>query len=274
VITDLHVDAFKRAATPEGQKAFDLQRTGFPRDIRARIRQLLETLKKNNPDFVVITGDSVNFVEASNLAALEDEIKRSGLQVYWVPGNHDRRILGSEGEAISAKGRVFFCSDWKDCAPYWSMAGGRPLSASFEKNGRCFVFLDDSDGKFKEPDLKAAGDFLDRHSDCRAFVFFHIPLFGPNERRQAIKTLGPWTGPPFISGKVDIMEPSPIFLFLKHYENRIAGIFAGHIHSLAEDDWNGKFRQITLESAFENGMYAFVDCDGKKPCRVNIRKAL
>jgi len=274
VVTDLHINDFeysrlKREASLKGSNPANIGEA-----IRYKIRQLLSVIQKNKPDFVVVTGDAVNSLNRMNVFALEEEFKRSGLKVYQVPGNHDRRIIPHPGKKVGLPGEKSSPSvQWRELWGIWSDTGGQPLSAHFEQEGFCFIFLNDSNGRFNEADIKKASDFLDRHPDRRVFIFFHKPLKMPNESQCAIERHGEAYGPPFIPGKFDIFPPSPIFPFIRRYQDRIEAIFAGHLHKQAEDDWGHKFHQIILGAGHETGMYSLVECKDGQKCHYAIRTA-
>lgn len=273
VVSDAHLDAFQMPAdSVEAQAAKD-GRSFLPLDVRARFRRVLQTIQKQNPDFLIITGDLVNFLNAPSVAVLRDEIQRSGLKVFWAPGNHDRILLTNlKMQNNFRDSNQIFYDKWQNCEKDWAVLGG-PLSASFSMKGIWFIFLDDSAGYFEEAEIAKASNLLEQNPGHRAFLFFHKPLQMPHETRAAEKQLGPYYGSFMIPGKIDIAPPSPIFPFLERYKNRIEGIFAGHIHAFSEDLWGQAFRQRTLQAAFLQGMYALVDCQEKGACRVVVRKA-
>lgn len=274
VISDIHVDAFLNPANPLELKLAQQKRQTIPRDVRARLRRLLQEIKKKNPEFVVVTGDLVNLLDEASIAAFDDEIQRSGLKVYRVPGNHDGALLENQVKETPPEDKSpMDCDPWDRCEKMWRKLGKLPLSASFEMKGKCFVFLDNSDGRFRESELAKASAFLDKYPDCRFFLFFHKPIKMSNETRIAKKTMGAYYGPPFVPGKIDIAPPSPFFPFLKKFENRVEGIFAGHIHAFSEARWHRKFYQRTLQAAFVQGMYALVDCEKDGVCHCAIYKA-
>jgi 3',5'-cyclic AMP phosphodiesterase CpdA len=265
VITDTHVDALSEAA---------VSRRPVHKDTPAKFRRLLDALKNEKVDFVVITGDMVNFLSRANVLVLKDEIARSGLKVFSVPGNHDRQILKSP-QALPDEA-MLPNSDRDEIGPWkaiWKDAGRNPKSAHFEQKGYCFIFLDDGGGRFKQSSLDHASAFLDKHPDCRVFVFFHKPLKMPQESLQAAERYGKAYGPPFESGKYDFFPPDPIFPFIEHYQDQIEAVFTGHIHRWAKDRWKNRFDQFVLESGTETGMYALVKCKGSKGCDVSIREA-
>lgn len=268
VITDVHVDALQPLSA--GAKK---PRKPVLKDIRMRFRRLLEALKKEKVDFVVLTGDLVNFLSRANLLIAKDEIARSGLKVFRVPGNHDREILDPSREMTDKTGGSAVpekTGEWKNI---WKNSVENPKSSNFIQKGHAFIFLDDSTGRFNEVSIGRASAFLDQDPDSRAFVFFHKPIKMPNESVRAAERYGKRYGPPFVSGKYDVFPPSPIFPFLERYQRRIEAVFAGHIHSQAKDSWKNQFNQFVLEPGTRTGAYALVDCKNSKGCDISISHA-
>jgi len=100
--------------------------------------KMLAEAKEKKPDLLLLVGDNISFPTLANVEYLKSQLDASGLDWYYVAGNHDWHFEGLPGsdEAQRAEWTV------KRLAPLYR--GRAPLMSSRVVKGVRFVAIDNS----------------------------------------------------------------------------------------------------------------------------------
>lgn len=137
------------------------------RDPRKNLDKCLETLRKERPDFLLLTGDCVHEGRAEDYRRLRARFDEClpGIPIFVSLGNHDRRMEFREG---------FLGEAGADDSPYRAKAEWQGLrvlsldSAWEKKNG----------GRFPEDQLDWLEEELKTPSKRGTILLFHHPILG------------------------------------------------------------------------------------------------
>lgn len=90
-MTDVHLGYY---FLPRGDPGLSL---GMKESV-GRFADTIQDIKDKNPDFILITGDLVEYNDESFFMAFTNLLKSINIPVYITPGNHDRRNIGFLGD--------------------------------------------------------------------------------------------------------------------------------------------------------------------------------
>lgn len=179
-------------------------------DIHSDIKNLgkaLETAKKDQMEFIVITGDLTTLGKKEELTAIKNILDQSGLEYHVVSGNHDLWF----GKQI--KKDVFF------------EVFGQQLP-DFQKDQHKYILINNADEKNGIQDLLAIEQQVKDCLQIYCLVFLHEPLNHPYSKH--------------IMGENDITvasQAAQLTNMFKRYQ--IKEIFAGHLHFSSSYELDG-----------------------------------
>lgn len=221
---------------------------------REPFEKMLAKARAERPDLLLLVGDNLSFPTLANVDYLAAQLSASGLDWYYVAGNHDWHFEGVPGSDEAQR------AEWapKRLAPLYR--GRDPFMSSRVVKGVRFVAIDNSIYHVSEAQLAfwkaeaAKGD--------PTVLFMHIPLWLPGwglftcgnpdwgaardpyatiERRE---TWAPRQSPSTFAFR-DAVLGTP----------NLVGVFTGHEHRLMVGTERGKF----LFSVPSNRNGAFLD---------------
>jgi len=208
-ITDVHLGASYGKPTTKADNSYEYQ--SYPRFTDA----LYEIEKMEpNPDFILIGGDNVEYNTITWLndfkSIIEEFTNRTKIEIYVIPGNHDRRtgaVIDSEGAIGGALGNddlknyIGAMKDQKnvnvlldDYDPYKSGSKGfNQYNYYFNHKGFQFIGLDsgedDRGGDLKHPEGEGLHDevynslntLAQNNPNVPKIIFTHHPMFTGSE---------------------------------------------------------------------------------------------
>jgi predicted phosphodiesterase len=161
------------------------------------LRRVVAAIRVIKPAFVIVTGDVTELGDEASLARYRSEIDRGGVPVYTVQGNHDRP---------------------RDPGVFNRIVG--PTHPAFDVEGLRFVGLNldraDEALAVLEKQIATAPAAGIKH----VFTFSHCPLLAPDSAAFSL-----------LPGFASITGQKAVRYLALAQQWRIAGHFAGHLHS-------------------------------------------
>lgn len=200
---------------------------------------------KENSDFVLFTGDILDFPAKTSLAFFEKTMGDFPFLYAW--GNHDWNYAWEKEDRALLPERT---------ALYEMYGVKQPGMRVDELYGVLFVGLDNTDYQFTEEECVFVEAQLQKGKDV--ILYFHIPLYA--------KTLCPdvahYWGKPIVVGmdearlRKDNLTPAMqvtaatvhMLDILEKYKQNVLAVIAGHIHFSHEDKTPFGFSQYVTEA--------------------------
>ena len=170
-------------------------------------RKLLSMIVEDGNEFLINTGDLVEYGSKKNFEAFRELMSDFPLPFYPVPGNHDR---DDDGTLIN----------------YIEYSGAPGSHYSFDADLVHFTMASSSTGSLTEQELQWIADDLDSTDLPVKVVVLHYPPFDPDGTSYTL-----------FSGGEAFME------LMEAYG--VAYVFAGHIHAYSTEERNGTTYVIT-----------------------------
>lgn len=173
------------------------------------MKQVIATINRLKPPFVIVTGDFVNYSESeTQIAAYKRMLGEidSSVKVYMIPGNHDVGVLTHESIDAYKKnyGDTRFSFQYGECA-FIGIDSNVIKNEDTEREAEQYEWLEQELAKAKEAKFK--------------FVFTHCPIF-----LSSVDEAVNYSNFPLA------MREKYVSLFQKHHVN---AVFAGHLHDNA-----------------------------------------
>lgn len=217
-------------------------------------RKMIAKVKDEKPDILLLAGDIMSFPTLANVEFLKSTLDESGLNWFYVAGNHDWHFEGVQGSDEQQR------EQWiaKRLMPLYQ--GRDPLMSSCSVKGMRFVAIDNSVYHVNERQLEfwkseaAKGESM--------VLFMHIPLWTEGWGLFTCGNPG-WgaaTDPYWEIERREKWAPSQspsTFAFREAVLStpNLAAVFSGHIHQIMTAVERGKF----MFSVPDNRKGAYVD---------------
>ena len=224
--------------------------------------ELMALVKKQEFDFIALTGDIVNNPSKASVKFVIDEIEKTGVPFIYTAGNHDWHYEGMEGSADELR------QTWieKGLAPFYG--DDNPLCYARRVNGLNFVCIDNSTYQVNDEQLAF---FKDQESFGLPIVLLmHIPLYTPKAgERNGVSTCGdPRWGEASDRGyeierrqkwsKAGNMPSTVEFVERVKTSDTVVATFVGHIHRARIESLGSSSMQYTTGGSY-NGRYRIVE---------------
>jgi predicted phosphodiesterase len=206
-------------------------------DTNERFIAAAEKVNELHPDFVIITGDLIDYVSSQNVRLYNQMSRVLSAEIFPVIGNHDsssmkiRRMhsgdIDVKWDLIEPDAREKF---WRGIFP------GDKFNYSFSRNGFKFIVVNNADDISTMEQLPWLESELRSGMDGKTFIFNHVPLKTP-ATMETIRRV--WVG----NESLVIDTSDPQFELLMAYRDKIACIFSGHLHTFSDDTAEG-LRQV------------------------------
>ena len=144
---------------------------------------ILDDAKKKAADLIILTGDIINNPTITNVNYVKDKLDKSGIEYFYVSGNHDWHFEGMEGKMQYLHG------EWvkKRLKPLFK--NENPFYYSKIIKGVNFVFIDNSTYQVNDEQVK----FFREQSEKKypIVLCMHIPIYQPSDlKRKIVETMG------------------------------------------------------------------------------------
>ena len=257
-ITDLHacaVSEAEAAAMPKARLDYIRQRQalfggGRPYPSEAALPALFAYGAELGADLILLTGDILDFPSDTNLALLEDCIRRSAVPVLYVTGNHDWSFADdyhTRNAEILHLPRV------------GALSGGSPHFAAWETQDLLVCALDSGRDRVSEAtaDAYAAATRRARGVGKPVILALHVPVHADTLVEDSTRVWGRELA--IGEGALGARDPHTVRFYRDVAlgdDTAPAAVIAGHVHFDHED-------------VFPNGVPQYITdvaCDGH--CRV------
>lgn len=145
--------------------------TGETCSTQENFARTLEIAKKEQADFLALTGDIFSFPAEAAVEWVLQNLKETGIPFAYVSGNHDWHYEGMKGSSHQLR------ETWtaKHLAPMYQ--GRHPLYAAYDFNGIRFACIDNSTYEILPEQL----DFFRAQaaSEFPLLLLMHIPVYMP-----------------------------------------------------------------------------------------------
>jgi len=212
-ITDLHL--LFCGEGEEGMRSLSESRKDyFPRSEEV-LTELKEVFGEESPDFLILTGDMVDFPSQKNLEELESLVEAAGCPFLWVPGNHDWS-LPEEYQSEAQYKRYMPLFDRFD--------GGNPDFQVKRIGGIRFIGVDNSRDRVGEDTLKAMEKELALPGREPTIVCTHVPFYAETLIEDVLRV---WKEPIVIGHEGSDKTTKK---FCRLVAQKAAAVITGHIH--------------------------------------------
>ena len=261
-ITDVHVCHVDRGDAHEGvQRKRAAQMRGAGCRGEAWARKWMGALGKGDFDAVILTGDLVDFISRSAVAAAKRLLDACRAPLYFVTGNHDWYVLTEKG---------FELADGGLREKRWAAVGElRPRAAArWEIKGLQFLGIDDAKYQISGEQVGFVKEHLATGQPTVLAV--HIPLTQP--RLKELTTIR-WKSPILLGERFDGAERAKWqadpparatgeFLRVVRRAASVRAILAGHVHFGFEERYSGTAVQLVGPPGYE-GAFRVVEFVGE-----------
>lgn len=172
---------------------------------------------EEKPDFLLLTGDIIDFPTQANLDALTALLRAAGCPYLYVPGNHDWSF--PKGYHSEEQIQTYL--------PKLSAAVGQPTSfCAVMHNGICFVGADDSRDRVSTDVAEKTAEVLAacKEKHIPAVVCLHVPIQSAALDPEAKRV---WRAPVVIG---DERADEATRAFCDAVEENANAVIAGHVH--------------------------------------------
>ncbi len=217
-----------------------------------RLNDLIEAINQNkfpNLDLLITTGDNVSSFQNDRNGdkSLKNQrgkkfvsiISKVKIPFYITLGNHDYKI-----DSDRDSDAPFSFNDIDTMEVLWKRISDVKPYYSFQHKGWNFIILNSMRGRYLNrffDDEQMAWFEKELQKDMPALVFFHHPIKSDH---------APDIGKPYTLITKDI-EPE-FFRILSENENKIKGMFAGHVHMWFKDVFDGEIPVYVTDSYADN----------------------
>ncbi len=271
IITDNHVHAKRIDRENKTDEA--------PRYLNEKYTQPLDDFNKGmksfKPNYIFQLGDAIegtgdeDFVGIMGLELIRDELKKSGVPVYFAIGNHELRSINKE------QFKEIF--ELEDTNQYFDDGVYRFIvldSNCYTEDREAGVDCSKVDGNFSDKSFAWLEPLLD--TDKHVFVFAHHPLFGknnganniPNAGERLREAFGKYNVTAVFNGHVEknyIMEQDGV----KYYS------FRGPKKSFKKQiPVQRPFYELKIDDAEPNVEMIYVSLDNEKSVRIDFEEEI
>ncbi len=224
---------------------------------KEQFEKTMEIVKKKQPDALCLLGDIFSFPSEAAIEWAKLQLDQSGIDYYYISGNHDWHYEGLPGSEISLR------KEWtqKRLAPLYK--GHNPLIYSVNIKGLRIIMLDDSTYEILPEQL----EFFKKQirQDHPTLLMSHCPLYAPGFPVSYGCGHPKWNAKADHGYKIERRQQWPVeghkpetYEFWNEvvkgcHKHHLLASFAGHVHrqtSSTVKDWT----QFTLKPNF-SGAY-------------------
>lgn len=145
--------------------------------------EILDKAKKENVDFILLSGDILNSPSKDGVSYLVNMLKETGIEYLYIAGNHDWHFEGMEGSLEDLR------NIWIDKRLKPLYKNRNPLYYSKIINGVNFVLIDNSTYQINKQQLQ----FFREQTELKypIVLTIHIPIYQPEDKYdQELYTIG------------------------------------------------------------------------------------
>jgi predicted phosphodiesterase len=222
------------------------------------VEDLLQVIKREKPDLLLLTGDILNYPSATAVAYLVNKFKSTGVPFVYTAGNHDWHYEGTAGSDEAKR------KEWigRSLLPLYQ--GEDPYAASRVIQGINVLWMDNS--TYQLSPEQVAFYVREKKKGLPMLLFVHIPLYMPGlsvascghpewgaavDKGYAVEGRERWSADGNTPATKAFMKevwdsPHLLSVFSGHFHDARSLYYKGVHQHIANPGFQGSFRTVEI----------------------------